>query len=91
MGEKPKPNPIEISLEKIVQKLWRQRSFRFLFVGVLLTLLNILLIIVIVDIFNLNTPLLRSLGNACVTEICLLISFFCYRQFVWQVYFLNRL
>jgi len=85
MGEKPKPNPIEIPLEKIVQKLCGQRSFRFLFVGVLLTLLNILLIVVLVDIFNLNTPLLRSLGNACVTEICLLISFFCYRQFVWQV------
>jgi hypothetical protein len=58
MGEKPKPNPIEIPLEKIVQKLWGQRSFRFLFVGVLLTLLNILLIVVLVDIFNLNTPLL---------------------------------
>jgi dolichol-phosphate mannosyltransferase len=38
-----------------------------------------------VDVFNLNTPLLRSLGNAFATEICLLISFFCYRQFVWQL------
>jgi len=85
MGDKPKRNPISIPLEKISQKLWRQRSFRFLFVGILLTLVNILLIIVLVNVFNLNTPLLRSLGNACATEICLIISFFCYRQFVWQV------
>jgi dolichol-phosphate mannosyltransferase len=78
-------NPAQSNrLLALLQKLWLQRSFRFLFVGVLLTLLNILLIVVLVNIFNLNTPLLRSLGNACATEICLLISFFCYRQFVWQ-------
>ncbi len=81
MGEKPKRNRLLI----LLQKFWRQRSFRFLFVGVLLTLINVLLIMALVSIFKLNTPLLRSLGNACATEICLLISFFCYRQFVWQV------
>jgi dolichol-phosphate mannosyltransferase len=81
MGEKPKTNLVLIFL----QKLWRQRSFRFLFVGVLLTLVNILLIIALVNIFNLNTPLLRSLANGFAIEICLLLSFFCYRQFVWQI------
>jgi len=69
----------------LLRKFWRQRSFRFLLIGALLTLVNVLLIIALVDIFNLNTPLLRSLGNAVATEVCLLISFFCYRQFVWQV------
>lgn len=81
MDKKPKSNRVLA----LLQKFWRQRSFRFLFVGALLTLVNVLLIIALVNIFNLNTPLLRSLGNLFATEICLLISFFCYRQFVWQV------
>jgi dolichol-phosphate mannosyltransferase len=67
------------------QKIWGQQIVRFLFVGILTTLANVILIQILIKYLNLNTPLLRSLGNACVTEICLLISFFCYRQFVWQV------
>ena len=67
------------------QKILGQQIVRFLFVGILTTLANVILIQILIKYLNLNTPLLRSLGNACVTEICLLISFFCYRQFVWQV------
>ncbi|NUN64598.1 GtrA family protein [Pseudanabaena biceps] len=71
-------------ISNILQEIWTRRIVRFILVGVLMTLINVLLISILVGIFNLNTPLLRSLGNAFATEICLLLSFFCYRQFVWE-------
>jgi dolichol-phosphate mannosyltransferase len=71
-------------MQEALQKLWNQRGVRFIFVGGLTTFANILLISIFVKYLNLNTPLLRSLSNAFATEICLLLSFFCYRQFVWQ-------
>lgn len=49
-----------VKILALSRKFWQQRSFRFLLVGALLTLVNVLLIIALVDIFNLNTPLLRS-------------------------------
>ena len=71
-------------MQSILKNFWRQRSFRFIFVGAITTLANILLINLLVSYFKLNDPILKSLGNAFATEICLLLSFFCYRQFVWQ-------
>jgi len=72
-------------MQESLQEFWSRRSVRFVLVGGLTTFANILLISVFIKYLNLSTPLLRSLGNAFATEICLLLSFFCYRQFVWQV------
>jgi dolichol-phosphate mannosyltransferase len=71
-------------MQETLQKFWSRRIVRFIFVGSLTTFTNILLITILVKYLNLNTPLLRSLGNAFAAEVCLLLSFFCYRQFVWQ-------
>jgi len=72
-------------MSRIWIKLWSQRTFRFLFVGTLCMIINILLIIIFIDLLHWNTYLWRSLANAISIEIGVLVSFFAYRYYVWQV------
>ena len=72
-------------LHKIWTKLLEPRSFRFLLVGMLGALSNILILLALVDFLHWETIFLKSLANVIATEICLVASFFSYRQFVWQI------
>jgi len=72
-------------LHLLWNKLLEPRSLRFLFVGILGAIANILLVTALVNVLRWDTVILRSLANIVATEICLVISFFVYRQFVWQV------
>ncbi|GBO52094.1 glycosyl transferase, family 2 [Pseudanabaena sp. lw0831] len=72
-------------LQQIWLKLSEPRSLRFLVVGILGALTNILLLAALVDCLHWETTFLRSLANIIATEICLVASFFAYRQIVWQI------
>ena len=72
-------------LQQIWLKLSEPRSLRFLVVGTLGAITNILLIAALVDCLHWETTFLRSLANIMATEICLVASFFAYRQIVWQI------
>ena len=72
-------------LQQIWLKLSEPRSLRFLVVGILGAITNILLLAALIDGLHWETTFLRSLANIIVTEICLVASFFAYRQIVWQI------
>jgi len=72
-------------LHQIWTKLIEPRSLRFLLVGMLGALSNILILLALVDLLHWETIFLKSLANVIATEICLVASFFNYRQFVWQI------
>jgi dolichol-phosphate mannosyltransferase len=65
--------------------LWEKRGVRFLLIGGLCALFNVILIFALVNLLNWNTPFWRSLANLISTEMGLILSFFAYRNFVWQV------
>ena len=48
-------------------------------------MINVLLIIILIDWLHWNTYLWRSLANAISIEVGVLVSFFAYRHYVWQV------
>ncbi len=72
-------------MNRIWIKLWSQQTFRFLFVGTLCMMINVLLIIILIDWLHWNTYLWRALANAISIESGVLASFFAYRHYVWQV------
>ena len=72
-------------LQKIWLKLSQPRTLRFLVVGILGAITNILLLAALVDCLHWETTFLRSLANIIATEICLVTTFFAYRQIVWQI------
>jgi dolichol-phosphate mannosyltransferase len=72
-------------LQKIWSKLSEARSLRFLIVGILGAITNVLLLVALVDCLHWETTFLRSLANIMATEICLVATFFAYRQIVWQI------
>ncbi|PZV11737.1 MAG: hypothetical protein DCF20_18900 [Pseudanabaena sp.] len=72
-------------LQKIWLKLLEPRSLRFLLVGGVGALTNILLLAALVDSLHWETTFLRSIANIMITEICLIASFFANRQIVWQI------
>jgi dolichol-phosphate mannosyltransferase len=72
-------------LRQIWLRLSEPRSLRFLVVGILGAITNILLLEALVDCLDWETTFLRSLANIMATEICLVASFFAYRQIVWQM------
>jgi dolichol-phosphate mannosyltransferase len=73
------------AIKNISNQLWEKRGVRFLLIGGLCTLFNLILIVALVNLLNWNSPFWRSLANLISTEICLILSFFVYRKFVWQV------
>jgi dolichol-phosphate mannosyltransferase len=72
-------------LQQIWSKLLEPRSLRFIAVGIVGALTNILILVALVDGLHWSTTLERSLANLIATEICLVASFFAYRHFVWQI------
>ncbi|PZO36425.1 MAG: hypothetical protein DCF19_21760 [Pseudanabaena frigida] len=72
-------------LQQLLAKLVEPRSLRFLLVGILSAIANVLILVVLIDFWHWDTMFWRSLANIVATEICLLICFFAYRQFVWQI------
>ena len=72
-------------LQQIWLKLSEPRNLRFLVVGILGATTNILLLEALVDCLHWDTTFLRSLANVIATEICLVATFFAYRQIVWQI------
>lgn len=59
------------------------KIFKFLLGGSLAAALNLLLIFLLVEKLNFNTPLLRNIANVISIEISLIFSFFVYRTWVW--------
>jgi len=60
------------------------RLIKLIFGGLLAALSNILIIFLLVDKLDFNTPLLRNIANFISVEISLIISFFIYRYWVWS-------
>jgi dolichol-phosphate mannosyltransferase len=73
------------TIKNFLSQLWGSRKVRFLLIGGLCTLFNLLLIVALVNLLNWNAPFWRSLANLISTEVSLILSFFAYRKFVWQV------
>jgi len=56
-------------MQKFLQQLWQKRGLRFLLIGGLCTLVNVILIVAIVNLFYWNTPFWRSLANLIAIAI----------------------
>lgn len=72
-----------------LKELWIKRSVRFLAIGILSSVANVVLIVAIINIFNLvfnwDSSLERAIANLIATEIGLIIAFLAYRLIVWEV------
>lgn len=63
--------------------LFRSRVFKFILGGGVAAALNLLLIYLLIEHLDFNTPVLRNIANVISIEISLLFSFFIYRIWVW--------
>ncbi len=63
----------------------KDKLIRFFIVGISLTLLNLLLIYVFVEIFLFNTKLLENIANIIVIEIGVIFSFFLNKNWTWNI------
>ena len=68
---------------KVIKKILKKRTFRFLLGGGISALVNLLLIYIMIEKAGFNTPLLRSIANVVSIELSLIFSFFIYRSWVW--------
>ncbi|WP_404786449.1 glycosyltransferase [Altericista sp. CCNU0014] len=68
---------------ELFQSIWRKQIVRYLICGAITAAFNVVLLFSLVEILNLNTPLLRNVANISALEISLLFSFFVYRLWVW--------
>jgi dolichol-phosphate mannosyltransferase len=66
-----------------LKRLLQQRIFRFFIGGGVALAFNILLISIMIELMEFNTPVLRNVANALSLELSLLFSFFIYRTWVW--------
>jgi len=60
------------------------RVFKFLVGGGIAALLNVFLIYALVDYLGLDTVWLRNVSNVLAIEASLVLSFFIYREWVWE-------
>ena len=67
----------------LVSQVARHRFTRFLMLGGSEAIVNLLLMYILVDVCNWETPIGRNLANAIALEVSLIYSFFVYRTFVW--------
>jgi dolichol-phosphate mannosyltransferase len=67
----------------LVSQVARHRFTRFLMLGGSAAIVNMLLMYVLVNVCNWETPIGRNLANAIALEVSLIYSFFVYRTFVW--------
>ncbi len=61
------------------------KIIKFLAGGVVAATINFILIILLINHWGFNTPQLRNLANFIAIEAGLIIGFFIYRYWVWQV------
>lgn len=66
-------------------KLFKKKTVRFLFCGVITAAFNIALIALLIDSFQIETAFLRNVANAIAIEVSLIFSFFVYRIWVWRI------
>ena len=62
----------------------KARVCRFLLFGLSAALVNLALIFVLIEVFQLSSPFLRNVANIISLELSLLYSFVVYRLFVWN-------
>lgn len=67
----------------LVSQVARHRFTRFLMLGGSAAIVNLLLMYVLVDVCNWETPIGRNFANAIALEVSLIYSFVVYRTFVW--------
>jgi dolichol-phosphate mannosyltransferase len=69
---------------EMLSRSLNNKQFRYVALGGVTTAFNLITIFLIVQWFNVNTPLFRNIANICAIEISLIFSFFIYRLGVWQ-------
>ncbi len=67
-----------------MKKLFQKRLFKFIICGGIAAMLNLLIIFVMIELLEFNTPALRNIANVLSIEISLLFSFFIYKIWVWS-------
>ncbi len=68
---------------KAVAKLFKNKVIRYLFFGGITALFNVVLLTVLIEVFNITTPLGRNIANLFALEISVLFSFWVYKMWVW--------
>ena len=61
----------------------KKKLFKFILIGITLTIVNLLLIYFFVEILKLNTPFLKNVSNVLAIEIGIVLSFVLNRHFTW--------
>ena len=70
-------------LIKMIRKILKKRTFKFLMGGGVSALFNLFLIYIMIEQMGFNTPVLRNIANIIAIELSLIFSFFIYRMWVW--------
>jgi putative flippase GtrA len=65
-----------LKISSVFHRLWQSKVFRFLVCGVITAVFNVLLLIVIIQAFEIKTPFFRNLANVLSIEVSLVFSFF---------------
>jgi dolichol-phosphate mannosyltransferase len=63
----------------------KSKKVRFLICGIIAVAINIAILFIFIEIFKFNTPILKNVANILSTELGILISFFMYRFWVWEI------
>uniref|UniRef100_B8HXE5 Glycosyl transferase family 2 n=1 Tax=Cyanothece sp. (strain PCC 7425 / ATCC 29141) TaxID=395961 RepID=B8HXE5_CYAP4 len=72
-----------MKIQSLTQRLLNLRLTKFLFAGGVAFLINVLILALLINYWQWNTPILRNLANIVSIEISLVFSFFIYRTWVW--------
>ena len=72
-----------ISVIKAVAKLFKNKVILYLFFGGITTLFNVVLLTVLIEVFNITTPLGRNIANLFALEVSVIFSFWVYKMWVW--------
>jgi dolichol-phosphate mannosyltransferase len=67
----------------MMPKIIANKQVRYVFYGGITALVNLAVIWIFLEVFDLDTPLERNLANLAAIEISVLVSFFVYRLGVW--------
>mgnify|MGYP001794921164 FL=1 len=67
----------------MLKKIFQPKVLKFLVGGGIAAIVNLLLIFLLIERLDFNTPILRNIANIISIEISLVFSFFVYRIWVW--------
>ena len=79
------PSPLIQISRKRLRKLFEKKVIRFLIFGAITAAFNVALISMIINKFQIGTPLLRNVANLAAIEISLIFTFVVYRIWVWRI------